>query len=162
MSCEIRFGACCVSGLLLLVGCAGDDIEKLPTYPVTAVVRMDGEAFGPCQVVLHPTGEGRSVIGPVDESGNVDFGTYESSDGAPAGDYKAVVQGTLSAAPPRPIPPVYSDPGKTPLRVTVQQGPNEVALDLDSKGAKSSGSKEDPFTAAMKSEEFGAGATQGD
>lgn len=154
----------CVAMTVLpfLAGCGGEEFEKLPTFPVTAVVRMDGEAFGPCSVMLHPVSEGRSVVGPTDAQGNVSFGTYENGDGAPAGEYKVVVQGTLSAAPPKPIPPTYSNPAKTPLRATITEGNNEIAFDLDSKGAKSSGTAGggDPFTRATQSDAFGAGASQ--
>lgn len=146
--------------LLILTGC-GKGEDRVPTHPVTAVLRMDGEPFGPCSVMLYPSGTGRSVAGPADAQGKIVFGTYENGDGAPVGEYKVVVRGSMSAAPPKPIPDVYSNPAQTKLRVTIMEGNNEIAIDLDSKVGKAAKSAEgDPFTRAMQSEGFGAGATQ--
>ncbi len=157
---QIPFLHFALLAMMISVGC-GKGEERVATHPVTAVLRMDGNPFGPCSVMLYPVGTGRSVAGPADADGKILFGTYENGDGAPVGEYKVVVRGSMTAAPPKPIPDIYSNPAQTKLRITITEGNNEFAVDLDSKIGKASKNAEgDPFTRAMESESFGAGATQ--
>lgn len=149
-------------GLLAIAGCG----ETQPTvYPVTAVVRMDGERFGPCALLLTPlTTSGpkaRSSTGTVGADGMVTFTTYKVGDGVPAGDYKVTVRSELSGAPPKPIPAEYQSDAKSPLRATVNPSDmNELAFDLESKGGKGDG-KANAMQEAFQSPGFSAGAGSG-
>lgn len=157
-----RWGVLGIGMACFAVGC-GESLP--PVYPVNAVVRMDGEPFGPCSILLTPVATsgpgGRSSAGAVDQTGKVNFTTFKVGDGVPAGEYKVTVRSALTAAPPKPIPSTYQSDAKTPLRATVSaSGANEVAFDLESKGGKA-----DPnagaFEKAFQSEAFSAGAGAG-
>jgi hypothetical protein len=148
--------------LLTLSGC-GETQPKV--YPVTAVVRMDGERFGPCALLLTPlTTSGpkaRSSTGNVAADGMVTFTTFKVGDGVPAGDYKVTVRSELSGAPPKPIPSDYQSDAKTPLRATVNPSDmNELAFDLESKGGKGDG-KANAMQEAFQNPGFSAGAGSG-
>ena len=159
--------SCGLAVLLMLGvgGCSSDEgaIEKVPVYPATGVVRLDGKPFGPCVVELAPVSRdsnsnARTVMGTADAQGNIKFGTYGIDDGAAAGDYKVVIRSSLSAPPPTPIPPRYGSFNTTPLTATIAADrPNEVAVDLQASGSKASAGG-DVFTEATKSEAFQAGA----
>lgn len=156
---NILMKVCVLGGFAIaMIGCGGE--SKLATAPAVAVVRMDGEPFGPCTLMLYPADPGnknsRSVTGTVDESGNVVFTTYAVGDGLPPGEYKVAVRPALSAAPPKPIPPKYGDETKSPLRMTVAEGsPNEAAFDLESEAARKQNTL--PVNEAYESPEFKAG-----
>lgn len=152
---------------LLVVGLAGcssneGSIDKLPVYPATGVVRMDGKPFGPVVVELAPVdresnSKARTVMGTADAQGKVTFGTYEVADGAAAGEYKVVIRSSLSAPPPGPIPTRYGSFTTTPLTASISADrPNEVAVDLQVSGTKGNAGS-DVFTEATKSEAFRAG-----
>lgn len=163
--CRLRRLASAVvaASVLTVVGCGGDgDVERVPVYPATGVIRLDGEPFGPCVVELVPAGKeaARTVTGTADGQGKITFGTYEIADGAAAGSYKVVVRSSLSAPPPSPIPPKYGSDMTTPLTASVREsGPNEIAIDMESAGRSGSGTG-DAFTEAFHSDAFNAGATQ--
>jgi len=149
-----------ICGLISLAGCGSGEPPRLATYPVKGVVRMDGKPFGPCVVELVSQEKGgRTVGGAADAQGNITFGTYEVADGGVPGSYKVIVRSAISAPPPTPIPAKYGSDRTSPLSATIKEsGANELAFDLDSKlGAKASSAE--AFSAASKSDAFGAGAT---
>jgi hypothetical protein len=142
---------------LALTGCGGESLP--PTYPITAVVRMDGQPFGPCMVMLHPTAgsTGRAAVGVVSADGKVEFTSFKKGDGATAGEYKVTVRSHVSGAPPKPIPADFQSEAKTTLRITVAAtGTNEAAFDLVAgKGGRAPGEVSND---AFQSPAFSAGA----
>ncbi|MBL8852314.1 MAG: hypothetical protein JNG89_21760 [Planctomycetaceae bacterium] len=158
------FGGLASLLVLGLAGCGSNEgaIDKVPVYPATGVVRMDGKPFGPVVVELAPVdrdsnSKARTVMGTADAQGKVVFGTYGIDDGAAAGEYKVVIRSSLSAPPPGPIPTRYGSFTSTPLTASISPDrPNEVAVDLQVSGSKGPGGT-DVFTEATKSEAFRAG-----
>lgn len=150
--------------LYSLTGCGGSS-DKLDVYPTGGMLSLDGEPFGPISLRLIPVGEGgHSVVGKADEFGTTTFTTYEIGDGAPAGDYVAVV-GLDMAAPPKPFPSVYQNEEKSPLRVTVTESESNVldlAMDSSVGGPIYKGpsfNRGPDLGAAYQSDAFSAGAS---
>jgi hypothetical protein len=90
-------------------------------------------------VVLHPQGtqsaDGVRPRGHVAEDGNFSLSTYETNDGAPAGDYKVTVEyrslvkkpsGDVAAGP-NVLPKQYSRPETSPISVRIASGDNALA-----------------------------------
>jgi hypothetical protein len=68
-----------------------------------------------------------------DEQGKFVLGTYDSEDGVPAGEYRItvhwhqLVQNGGSFEPgPDVVPPQYSNPAQTALRVSIAAGENQI------------------------------------
>ena len=89
-------------------------------------------------MVLHPVSGGRngtfSANGKVQDDGTFKISAFGKDDGAPPGEYVATVQWfrlvqTEGGAGPGPnvLSPEFSDPTGSPLRVTVKDGPTELA-----------------------------------
>src|SRR5215213_2423454 len=100
----------CRTGLLLITsamflvtanGCSkSKDLNRLPVFPVNGRLSVKGQTPSGAFVVLHPkkgtaiapNGEvvrPRAVVKP---DGSFAFGSYDSSDGAPSGDYSVTVE----------------------------------------------------------------------
>ena len=105
--------------------------------PVSGKVLVGGQPAAGAQVVLHPVvrsaDQAFSAIGKVQEDGTFRISAFGKDDGAPPGDYVATVQwfkvvATDGGAGPGPnvIPVDYSDPVRSPLKVTIQDGPTEL------------------------------------
>ena len=139
-----------VAGIsICFTSCTSEDrsagISKLPTYPVSGQVYLNGEPAKGAAVILHlqnPTEQKpgapshpQEVTGKVDEQGNVQFRTYELNDGVPAGEYAVTFvmkerrpYGTFgnpeSAANVNPdkLGGKYSDPDTSEHTLTVAEG----------------------------------------
>jgi hypothetical protein len=85
--------------------------------------------------------------GRVKADGSFAIGTYTPEDGAPPGAYKVIIVWLPPDAAdnvmqlggyPNKLPSLYADPKTTPLKVHVEQGPNDLpAYELPStKGAR--------------------------
>jgi hypothetical protein len=129
-----------------LVGCGGDD-GRLDTYPVAGEVYINGQPAAGCTVVFVPLNpELKGVImpgGKTDEKGRFQLTTYETNDGAPAGEYGVTLRweatkkwpGREAAMRIDPVAPVgpdrlmgqYASPEKSKLTATVTEGENELA-----------------------------------
>lgn len=84
-----------VATVVTAVGC-GDDRPAL--YPVSGTVLFrSGDPVRNASIELVPTSAGPSPRGRVDRDGHFTLGTYQSDDGAPAGEYQVVVV--------QPLPP---------------------------------------------------------
>lgn len=85
--------------LTLLVVCAGCDDGRPPLFPVRgAVVFSSGEPVRQATIEFVPESPGPSPRGKTDSEGQFTLNTYDSQDGAPAGEYRVVV---LQVIPPR-------------------------------------------------------------
>ena len=78
---------------MLVFGCDGATPGRVRVYPAHGKVLYKGKPLAGALVVLHPAKaprDGRTIPSPTgrtDDEGNFRLQTYESPDGAPAGDY---------------------------------------------------------------------------
>ncbi len=135
----------------LTAGC-GDG--RVATAPVSGRVLVDGEPAAGAVVVLHPAdlaslaagAEKLRPMGRTDEAGDFTLGTWESSDGAPAGRWKATVEWYLAEGASANADPesadagvdrlggVYANPDTTPLTVEIpSRGTTLPPFELSSK-----------------------------
>jgi hypothetical protein len=129
-------------GVILLIGC-GDG--RLSRRPVSGSVTVAGKPAAGAIVVLHPVAgsvapEAEKIrpTGTCDRDGKFVLGTWELTDGVPAGRWKATVQwftaaGAADGADPETthvehdrLGGAYGDPEATPLTVEVQSDPVEL------------------------------------
>jgi hypothetical protein len=136
---------------LFFAGCSGDGIEKLPLYPASGTVQMDGKPFGPVTLRFEPEKVGgRGFVATVDANGKIDgVTTYKVGDGAPVGTYKVTVFSSMGAS--KQFPSKYENAKSTPLKVIIAditgEGANAMDIQLDSKaGAPSKLSPTGHFT----------------
>jgi len=125
----------------LFAGCSKPkqpSYNRVPTFPVKGQVMVDDAPGANLQVVLNPVG---AAAAPVtvsafsDAEGKFSIGTYDGSDGAPAGEYKLtfawkdinLMTGRYEG--PDKLKDRYSDPAKSEFPVTVKEG-SETDLDL--------------------------------
>jgi hypothetical protein len=128
------------ASLLLLIaalaGCSSKKVEgRKEVFPVRGKLLVDNQPAPGAMLVLHPlnaTAEAERPFGKVGADGSFELTTYEGKDGAPAGDYIVTAQWQVSAdkdAPgpwPNALPPIYSDPKQSDLKVTIAPGTNEL------------------------------------
>lgn len=125
------------------VGCADDD-GRLETYPVQGQVIINGQPAAGCTVAFVPNDPKlRGQImpgGKADETGSFSLTTYETDDGAPAGEYGVTIRWPaqktwpgkareMAIDPVEPIGPDklqgrLSSPQKSGLTVTVKEEEN--------------------------------------
>ncbi|MBI5761705.1 MAG: hypothetical protein HZA46_24610 [Planctomycetales bacterium] len=100
--------------LVSVVCCAGigcqrtKPVERVPTFPVKGQVLVGGQPADKARVILSPVNPGDDQRqwpvgyprGIVKSDGMFLIGTYELSDGAPAGDYVALIEWPVD--PPQP------------------------------------------------------------
>jgi hypothetical protein len=133
-----------VSGLaaIFFSGC-GDG--RIPTYPVTGSVSVNGRPAEGAIVVFCPLGTAAEVehlrpAGMADASGKFTLTTFEPSDGAPSGEYKVLVKwpAPVPAAQERDARPGGANKGpdrlrgkyysidSTPLKATIEEQSNDL------------------------------------
>ena len=128
----------------IICGCSDDG--RLETYPVQGQVLINGEPADGCTVrfvPVDPNLQGEILPGgKTDEDGRFQLTTYESDDGAPAGEYDVTLLWAATKWPGRkaqmgadPVPPTgpdllmgqFGSPQKSTLTATVSEEPNELA-----------------------------------
>ena len=122
--------------LCSLVGCSEE--SPIPVYPVTGVVRVQGNEADNAQVILHPlnppaidglTTRPMASAGP---DGAFAITTFTTGDGAPPGEYAVTIEwraradGPFDSGTPDKLRGKYSDPATTPLRAIVEEKPNAL------------------------------------
>ena len=127
----------------VVVGCGGYEApqpqERVETYPVTGIVKVDGQPVEKIAVRLHPVGgqQGKALptaSGFTDKDGKFSIGTYESGGGAPAGEYVLTFQwGQLNLMTNQyggdKFKGKYLDPKKSQFKVKVEPGkPTDVGV----------------------------------
>lgn len=123
---------------LLVAGCSRGPVDPpvLPVTPVSGSLKFGNEVPVGAKVSLVPvarTEEGVASSGVVKQDGTFTVSTYGQNDGAPVGDYVLLVQWFKplggeegNAGGPNVIPKDYSDPTKSPIKVTVKEGSNQL------------------------------------
>ncbi len=115
---------------------------RLPVFPTSGSVRLDGQVPAGAFVVLHPKadyqrapdGELVRPHGQVQSDGTFDLTSYGSNDGAPLGEYivtlefRKIVKYPSGDAGPGPnlIPAKYAKPNTSPVVVRVDAGTNRL------------------------------------
>ncbi len=134
-----RTFAFCAALSISLAGCGSSATgDRLPVFPATGRLVFDGRPVTGAYIVLHPktAGEGRSIPRPhavAAADGSFTLTSYESNDGAPAGDYAVTVElrklaqhGGDIAAGPNTLPSRYEKPDTTPVFVHIADESNEL------------------------------------
>jgi hypothetical protein len=128
--------------LFMLCVLAGCNRSPQATYPVKGMVKWsDGAA---ATEIKNATVELQVIEGPkirvsphgaVREDGTFVLRTYQPEDGAPAGEYRAIVCPERWDYFKPPPPPVldsrFGSYTTSPLKVTIKPEPNEIVLTLD-------------------------------
>lgn len=112
--------------------------KRKPVYPVRGKVVLDGKPIPDALVEFYPADKKAGLPRAdalADEDGSFVLSTYQAQDGAAAGEFAVtVVLRKVGTGPEEPgpnlLPARYGKPETTPLKVRVQQGPNEVILEL--------------------------------
>ena len=113
---------------------------RLDVYPVSGRVLIKGQPAANAEVIFFGQDEvHQSEMAPfpkasTDANGTFTVTSYESGDGAPAGEYRVTVTCRKSAADdpelremaPNVVPQEYSDPNESPLLVTIKPEPNQL------------------------------------
>ena len=126
---------------LLCTSCAKRN-DRRTCYPVKGRVLVKGKPASGALVVFYPADRGArspSASGTADEEGWFSLSTYESDDGAPAGDYDVGItwrdhafqrQGVLKksdkAAAADQLKDRYKNPKTSKIRARVEEKPNEL------------------------------------
>jgi len=141
-------------------GCGGANYK---VYPVTGTVTLDGTALEGATVNLMPTGaSGKAASGRTDKAGvySIMDSRPEALLGAEPGDYKVAVlwykapaedlskasgssevkedkvARTKPSGPETDLPPIYTNPETSGLKITVKAETNKQDFTLSSKGSK--------------------------
>ena len=125
--------------LTCLVGCG--DLRKAAFYPVAGTLTVSGRPAANAMIAFHPLDQAGSQtalpVASTGPDGTFRLMTYAAGDGAPAGEYAVtVVWPDYSQPRDECVDDVthdrfkgcYADPAKSPWRVTVGPGTNEVPL----------------------------------
>ncbi|WP_437190920.1 carboxypeptidase-like regulatory domain-containing protein [Planctomicrobium sp. SH527] len=142
----------CFVSVSLLAGCGGggskDKWEKQrpSVYPVTGVVTLNGEKLEGAVVTFRPKNGTDAATGKTDSDGRFRLTTFDSNDGATAGEFTVTVslyeevippEGyNADTSPPLPAPklltpPKYADFSKSGLVFSVSDnGKNDFVIQL--------------------------------
>ncbi len=118
-----------------LTSCSKSD-DRVPTVAASGKVLLpDGKPAEHALVVFHPLGNSVSATKPrgkVGADGSYKLTTYDTDDGAPAGEYRVTVElllaGRGDAPPSNRLNAKYSKPETSDLIATVGTGPTELKL----------------------------------
>lgn len=128
----------------MCTGC-GEKVTRLPVHPVRGQITRNGQPLAHALVAFHPRSATPQADlaprGQTDEQGRFTLTTYDSHDGAPAGEYAVTVQyyqpiqnGSSSEPGPNVLSPKLALPSTTDIVVQVTSGTNELpAIEVDRK-----------------------------
>lgn len=149
-----------IVGSLVLAGCGGGDgAKRVPVFKVTGVVTLKGEPLTQAIVTFSPKAGQPVAFGTTNDKGEFFLTTYDTDDGAAAGNYAVVVSKSAAASPTTDvghsadpafiakvqsghdasktatsgslIPGDYSDATKTPLKAEVDPaGENDFTFEI--------------------------------
>jgi hypothetical protein len=85
-----------LGALVTLGGCGRSDTGREPTFPTRGAITFEGKPIGGAFLALHPRNPSPAGVpsstAHVLPDGTFELSTYESGDGAPAGNYIVTVQ----------------------------------------------------------------------
>lgn len=122
-----------------LVGCGGPAEHGLTLAPVSGTVKYKGAPVESGTVTFYPETGDRPASGALGPGGKFTLGTFETGDGARVGTHKITVQAfragaAVSVGNPAEeslLPVNYTDVGTTPLLKQVQEGPNDLIIEIE-------------------------------
>jgi hypothetical protein len=130
----------CAPLIGLLCGCGSSQSgDRVPVFPASGRLVSDGQPLAGAYIVLHPKGADAGHAAPrphgqAAADGTFSLTSYETNDGAPAGDYTLTVElrplvknGGDFTAGPNILPAKYSRAKTSPVTVNITQGRNELA-----------------------------------
>ncbi len=122
-------------GAIAISSCSKTETRK-PTFPVTGKVLLsNGKPAENASIVFHPIGEsGPDIVRPrgkVGPDGSFKSTTYDTDDGAPAGEYQVTLELWLSSGrgdegPTNRLPQKYGKSDTSGIVVTVNPSPTEL------------------------------------
>jgi len=132
---------CLQRALLLLCLCpaSGCHDGRLRAWPVTGHIQFaDGEPVKTGIIELESLEHGTTATGKIGPEGEFVLGTYQSADGAVAGEHRVIVlqlimgdgsiRHTLDHG--RPVPVTYAAYETSPLRVQIEPRRNQITIHL--------------------------------
>ena len=146
---RLSVGLLAAAALVALTGCRDG---RIPTYPVTGIVLVDGRPAQGAIIIFCPVEPSAELehlrpAGMTDASGEFNLTTFEPADGAPAGRYKVLVKwpaptppgeqrdarpGAVNKGPDR-LKGKYYNLDTTPLKATFEEQSNDLSpLELKS------------------------------
>lgn len=122
-----------IAVVLLSFGCEGNKGPRV--YPVKGRVILNGQPAANVRVMFHPEQpwEGTMSVPAAwtEADGTFTLTTFSANDGAPAGDYRVVLEvpeyRTNKGEGPNRMPDPYSNYQTTPLKAHVDPQPNDLA-----------------------------------
>lgn len=119
-----------VTSAPLFTGCSKKETRK-PVFVVTGKVTYNSSPIENATVVFHPVGDDTlKSRGKTDAQGNFKLTTYDTDDGAPAGEYRVTVElwlaGRPDEGPSNRLPAIYAKPESSGLKATVNKAPTEI------------------------------------
>jgi len=123
--------------LLGLASCGSPAAQTaIPVHPTAGrLLTAAGKPAAGATVSFHPVGRAEALpftpFGDVDADGNFRLTSYQSGDGAPAGDYDVTVSWRTASPEGEAIGPdrlkgKYANPKKPLCRATVREGENRL------------------------------------
>lgn len=123
--------------LISVLGCGDAAPTRLKVYPVEGSITFKGKPLADALVVLHPKDKADTKItaarGKTDQNGKFLVTTYDTNDGAAAGEYAVTVQkyqtvdkGGGPEPGPNILPPKLSLPTSTDVFVQIAEGSNTL------------------------------------
>lgn len=132
---------------LIAASCSSESAGRVPVFPVRGECFVNGEPAERAIVIFHPISASEPKTtnpnGRVQADGSFQLTTYESGDGAPAGDYAVTIFWPEPPKSPIAHPDMgpdrlknrYMNPGTSKIHITVKEGENLLhPIRLDVKG----------------------------
>jgi hypothetical protein len=134
-----RISLASLAGMVLLLGCGKTTRERKPVFPVSGKVLFNGRPAAGALIAFHPAEEldnprALRPIATVARDGTFRLTTYDTNDGAPAGEYVVTVYwpGPLPKhSPPGEVGPDqlggrYATPRSPLCRMTIKECDNQL------------------------------------
>jgi len=126
-----------VTTAMIVAGCGGAKprVGELSVYPVHGTVEYLGEPLEAAVVTLIPVDQTKkqpATQGVTDESGEFTLSTYNVNDGSPAGTFFVTVScenkngKRVAGEFPELLPERYQSPLASGLKITIEDGDNEL------------------------------------
>jgi hypothetical protein len=126
--------------LLMTLGACEPADKKVPVFTATGVVTENGKPLDNATVVFHATNGAADVpkpSGKTNAQGEYKLTTYDTNDGAPAGDYAVTVEKWTTLrpdeGPANRLPAKYARPETSKLQLSIKAEQNQTLPTLELK-----------------------------